>query len=68
MRWIFCLVSGLAVFTEVQGQQPFELAPAFAIEAEDFTIEKGWKVVKNGEGNYMVDIVPGKITSATFPS
>src|SRR5665213_1485638 len=57
MRWIFCLVLGLATVAEVQGQQPFKLAPAVALEAEDFTIDKGWKVVKNGHGNYMVDIV-----------
>ena len=31
--------------------------PAVAVEAEDFTVEQGWKVVKNGQGNYMVDIV-----------
>src|SRR5262245_8700536 len=35
----------------------FQLASAVAIEAEDFTVEGGWKVVKNGEGNYMVDII-----------
>ena len=37
--------------------QAFKLAPAVAVEAEDFTVAKGWKVVKNGEGNYMVDII-----------
>src|SRR5271166_709010 len=37
--------------------QPFKLAPAVAVEAEEFTIESGWKVVRNGHGNYMVDIV-----------
>ena len=36
---------------------PFRLAPAVAVEAEDFRIEKGWKVVFNGQGNYMVDII-----------
>jgi hypothetical protein len=35
----------------------FTLAPAVAVEAEDFTIERGWKVIRNGHGNYMVDIV-----------
>ena len=38
-------------------QAPFKLAPAVAVEAEDFAIDKGWKVLKNGEGNYMVDII-----------
>ena len=46
-----------------EGQKPptrpgaFVLAPAVALEAEDFTVEKGWAVVKNGQGNYMVDII-----------
>src|SRR5580700_7961866 len=37
--------------------QPFKLAPAVAVGAEDFTIESGWKVIRNGHGNYMVDII-----------
>src|SRR5690348_3717439 len=37
--------------------QPFKLAPAVAVEAEDFTVDSGWKVLRNGHGNYMVDIV-----------
>jgi len=39
------------------GAAPFKLARAVAVEAEDFTIEKGWTVVFNGEGNYMVDAI-----------
>ena len=35
----------------------FKLAPAVAVEAEDFHVESGWKVVQDGDGNYMVDIV-----------
>jgi hypothetical protein len=38
-------------------QPPFKLAPAVAVEAEDFTVEKGWKVIPDGGGNYMVDII-----------
>ncbi|GDY20210.1 hypothetical protein LBMAG56_15550 [Verrucomicrobiota bacterium] len=38
-------------------KEAFHLAPAVAVEAEDFTIESGWRVVKNGGGNYMVDII-----------
>jgi hypothetical protein len=38
-------------------QTPFRLAPAVAIEAEDFQVESGWKVIHNGNGNYMVDII-----------
>lgn len=37
--------------------QEFTLKPAVAVEAENFTVESGWTVVKNGQGNYMVDIV-----------
>lgn len=35
----------------------FRLAPGVAVEAEDFQVERGWKVVFNGRGNYMVDII-----------
>ena len=35
--------------------QDFRLQPGFAIEAEDFTIEKDWKVIPNGKGNYLPD-------------
>ncbi|MHB0938608.1 MAG: beta-galactosidase trimerization domain-containing protein [Armatimonadota bacterium] len=35
----------------------FQLKPAVALEAEDFKVEKGWKVMQNGQGNYMVDII-----------
>jgi hypothetical protein len=37
--------------------QVFKLAPAVAVEAEDFQVESGWNVVKNGHGNYMVDMI-----------
>ena len=36
---------------------PFKLAPAVAVEAEDFQIESGWKVIINGHGNYLVDVI-----------
>ncbi len=42
---------------DAQSAEAFTLAPAVAVEAEDFRIERGWKVVRNGEGNYMVDLV-----------
>src|SRR5262245_50419006 len=38
-------------------QQKFTLAPAVLVEAEDFTVTKGWKVIRNGQGNYMVDAI-----------
>ena len=31
--------------------------PAVALEAEDFHVEAGWKVVANGQGNYMVECI-----------
>jgi hypothetical protein len=36
---------------------PPALKPAVGAEAEEFTIESGWKIIKNGEGNYTVDII-----------
>jgi hypothetical protein len=35
----------------------FRLAPGVVVEAEDFRVERGWKVVFNGQGNYMVDMI-----------
>ena len=62
---VFALTSALAFFSapEISPAAPapakpvFQLAPAVAVEAEDFTVESGWRVVKNGAGNYMVDII-----------
>ncbi len=51
------LASCLLVLALVWGQSGFRPAPAVVIEAEDFLVEDGWKVVRNGEGNYMVDLV-----------
>jgi hypothetical protein len=48
---------GLIGFFTLPALAQFALQPAVALEAEDFTIEKGWKVVQNGQGNYMVDII-----------
>ncbi|MSR30708.1 MAG: hypothetical protein EXR99_04305 [Gemmataceae bacterium] len=31
--------------------------PGVLLEAEDFKIQSGWKVLTNGQGNYMVDII-----------
>ena len=39
---------------------PTSLAPAVAVEAEEFQIDRGFRVVRNGEGNYMVDIIGGQ--------
>jgi hypothetical protein len=49
-----CVSGCIAQTAPTQG---FKLAPAVAVEAEDFTVESGWKVLRNGHGNYMVDIV-----------
>ena len=56
MRWTLPILT-LVVLPSLSHCQVFRLAPAVALEAEDFTVEKGWKVVKNGEGNYMVDSI-----------
>jgi hypothetical protein len=45
------------LLAQTAASQAFKLAPAVAIEAEDFIIARGWKVLKNGHGNYMVDII-----------
>src|SRR5579871_6457195 len=57
MRITLTLVVLALVVAECSAQTTFKLAPAVAVEAEDFTIESGWKVLQNGHGNYMVDII-----------
>jgi len=57
MRIGMGLVAAAVTVSQVSAQTTFQLAPALAIEAEDFTIESGWKVLRNGHGNYMVDII-----------
>lgn len=57
--WCFIL-GGIVRCSDVGAAEvppPFKLAPAVAVEAEHFTIEKGWKPIGNGEGNYNVDII-----------
>ncbi len=56
LRWLLQSILPLLLCQPLQAQQ-FTLAPALALEAEDFTIESGWKVVQNGRGNYMVDCI-----------
>jgi hypothetical protein len=51
------VVLGAAILARPVLAQVFKLAPAVAVEAEDFTVQKGWKVIKNGHGNYMVDVI-----------
>jgi hypothetical protein len=53
LRFAFVLIA----FAGPATAAPFVLAPAVAVEAEDFTIENGWRVIRNGQGNYMVDII-----------
>ncbi len=50
-------ILALVLAVQVGYCQTFQLAPALALEAEDFTIESGWQVVQNGHGNYMVDCI-----------
>jgi len=44
-------------------KEPFRLAPAVAVEAEDFTVQQGWRPVRVGEGNYAVDTIGFSHTS-----
>lgn len=57
MRFFLSLIVAALTVSEAVAQTAFQLAPAIAVEAEDFTLESGWKVIKNGHGNYMVDII-----------
>ena len=52
LAWAVCSLAAPAA-----KPPPFRLAPGAVVEAEDFRIERGWKVVFNGRGNYMVDII-----------
>jgi hypothetical protein len=54
--WIALVVAAWSV-SQASAQTTFKLRPAVAVETEDFTIESGWKVLHNGHGNYMVDII-----------
>src|SRR5262245_52598584 len=45
----------LAFAAPAAGQ--FTLRPAVSLEAEDLTVTSGWKVIRNGEGNYFVDMI-----------
>jgi len=57
------LLFPLLLCLTVRAQQPFTLAPGVAAEAEDFTIERGWQPIRNGEGNYAADIIGFSHTS-----
>ncbi len=56
-RWFFSLLALPLLWPTTAVAQGFQLAPALALEAEDFHVEAGWKVVANGQGNYMVDCI-----------
>ncbi len=48
----------LGAVAQAPAQTPAPVpAPAVAFEAEEFQIEKGWKIIRVGEGNYTVDII-----------
>jgi hypothetical protein len=57
MRLFIALTVAVLVVAEASAETKFTLAPAVAVEAEDFTIESGWKVIENGHGNYVVDMI-----------
>ncbi|MHB0937997.1 MAG: beta-galactosidase trimerization domain-containing protein [Armatimonadota bacterium] len=63
MRLSLLLASCLLLALGAMAQQPFKLAPAVVTEAEDFTVEKGWRPIRIGEGNYAVDIIGFSHTS-----
>jgi hypothetical protein len=54
---LVALFAALVPASPAAAQPAFRLAPAVAVEAEDFQVESGWKVVQNGHGNYMVDMI-----------
>lgn len=60
--WTLLLLP-LLLCTTARAQEPFKLAPAVAVEAEDFKMEQGWHPIKMGEGNYAVDIIGFSHTS-----
>jgi hypothetical protein len=51
------LLVPLASVAAPAAEPDFRLAPAVALEAELFTVERGWRVIRNGHGNYMVDTI-----------
>ncbi len=53
------VLMGSAVFGQAKAPKAEApvLKPAVAAEAEEFKVQSGWKIVKNGEGNYSVDII-----------
>lgn len=51
------LAASAGVAVVAQPPQPPALRPALALEAEDAAIESGWKVIRNGEGNYNIDVI-----------
>ena len=59
---ILCLFA-LLLAAGALAQQTFTLAPGAVAEAEDFTVERGWKPIRMGEGNYCVDIIGFSHTS-----
>ena len=58
-RMMACIATATCTISAtVSAQQPaFQLAPAVAVEAEEFQIHRGWRVLAMGEGNYAVDII-----------
>ena len=60
--WLGALLVGL-FSRPTNAQDSFKLAPAVAVEAEDFAVEKGWKPIRLGEGNYALDTIGFSHTS-----
>jgi hypothetical protein len=55
MRFLLAPMVVTLIVHQAAGQSDFKLAPAVAVEAEDFHIESGWKVIRNAPGNSLAD-------------
>jgi hypothetical protein len=47
MRFLSALIVAVWLVADVSAQTMFQLAPAIAIEAEEFHVESGWKVIED---------------------
>ena len=70
MRALCLLLALLLVAASCQAA-PFRLAPAVAVEAEDFVVADGWKAVKDGAGDHvsgerLLSLPAGKAGSASL--
>ena len=55
MRFLLAPMVVAMMVLRAAGQADFKLAPAVAVEAEDFRVESGWKVIRNGPSDGSAD-------------